>query len=175
MRRAALAVAAAALRTATRSQAAPAGFSPHVTNPWFPLKQGAVYVYRGVKDGRAARDVVTIAHATKTIDGARCAVVQDRLYLGGQPEERTTDWYAQDAAGAVWYLGEATAEFDAHGRVTTTEGSWQAGRDGARAGIFMPAHPQVGETGRQEFLKGQAEDHFLVLSLHAAVDRKSVV
>jgi len=118
--------------------------------------------------------VVTIAHATKTIDGARCAVVQDRLYLGGQLEERTTDWYAQDAAGAVWYFGEATAELDAHGRVKTTEGSWQAGRDGARAGIFMPAHPQVGETGRQEFLKGQAEDHFLVLSLHAAVSSRYV-
>jgi hypothetical protein len=174
MRPAALAVAAVALLTATGSQAAPAGFSPHVTNPWFPLKPGAVYVYRGVKDGRAARDVVRIAHATKTIDGARCVVVQDRLYLGGRLEERTTDWYAQDAAGAVWYFGEATAELDAHGRVKTTEGSWQAGRAGARAGIFMPAHPQVGETGRQEFLKGQAEDHFLVLSLHATVSSRYV-
>jgi hypothetical protein len=33
----------------------------------------------------------------------------------------------------------------------------------------MPGHPFVGETGRQEFLKGQAEDQFKVLSLHARV------
>ena len=150
------------------------GFSARVDNPWFPLKPGTTYVYRGVKDGQPSRDVVTVTHKTKTIAGAPCVVVEDRLYLRGRLEERTTDWYAQDAAGAVWYFGEATAELDAHGRVKTTEGSWQAGRDGARAGIFMPAHPQVGETGRQEFLKGQAEDHFLVLSLHAAVSSRYV-
>ncbi len=53
--------------------------------------------------------------------------------------------------------------------MTSTEGSWQAGRDGARAGIYMPAHPRVGQTGRQEYYRGQAEDHFRVLSLHASV------
>ena len=163
-----VAVAALALLLVGGGRAAP-GFSPRVTNPWFPLKPGAVYVYRGVKDGHAARDVVTVAHATKTIDGVRCAVVYDRLYLDGRLEERTTDWYAQDANGTVWYFGEATAELDAKGRVTTREGSWQSGRDGARAGIFMPAHPRVGQTGRQEYLKGRAEDHFQVLSLRAIV------
>ena len=151
-----------------------AGFSPRVTNPWFPLKPGTVYVYRGVKDGHASRDVVTVLHATKTIDGARCAAVLDRLYLDGRLEERTTDWYAQDAHGTVWYFGEATAELDAKGRVTSTEGSWQSGRDGAKAGVFMPAHPRVGQTARQEYLKGHAEDHFQVLSLHATVRTPSV-
>jgi hypothetical protein len=168
MRRAVLAVAALALLLVGGGRAAP-GFSSRVTNPWFPLKPGTVSVYRGVKDGHAARDVVAVAHTTKTIDGARCAVVYDRLYLDGRLEERTTDWYAQDAHGTVWYFGEATAELDAKGRVTTTEGSWQSGRNGARAGIFMPAHPQVGQIGRQEYLKGHAEDYFQVLSLHAGV------
>ena len=145
------------------------GFSPRVTNPWFPLEPGTVYVYRGVKDGHTARDVVTVTRATKAIDGVRCAAVYDRLYLDGRLEERTTDWYAQDAHGTVWYFGEATAELDAKGHVTTTEGSWQSGRDGAKAGIFMPAHPHVGEIGRQEYLKGQAEDYFQVVSLRATV------
>jgi hypothetical protein len=78
--------------------------------------------------------------------------------------------YTQDAAGNVWYYGEATAELDGKGRVTSTEGSWQAGRDGAKPGIFMPAHPRVGQSFRQEFYKGQAEDHFQVVSLHATVN-----
>jgi hypothetical protein len=145
------------------------GFSAHVTNPWFPLEPGATYVYRGVKDGKAARDVVTVTHGVKRIQGAPCVVVKDRLYLNGKLEERTTDWYSQDRRRNVWYFGEATAELDTHGRVTSTEGSWQAGRDGAKAGIYMPAHPVPGRFGRQEFYKGQAEDRFEVLTRRASV------
>jgi len=110
-----------------------------------------------------------VTHRVKTIQGAPCVVVADRLYLAGRLEERTSDWYSQDRRGNVWYFGESTAELDAHGRVTTTEGSWQAGRDGAKAGIYMPAHPVPGRFGRQEYYKGQAEDHFEVLGLRAAV------
>ena len=144
-------------------------FSARVDNPWFPLKPGATYVYRGVRDGKAARDVVTVTHRTKKIDRARCVVVKDRLYLNGRLRERTIDWYTQDRRGNVWYYGEATAELDPRGRVTSTEGSWQAGQNGARPGIYMPAHPSVGRSGRQEFYKGHAEDHFQVLSLNARV------
>ena len=143
------------------------GFSAHVDNPWFPLKPGTTYVYRGVKDGQPSRDVVKVTHRTKTIAGAPCVSVEDKLYLRGRLEERTTDWYSQDKAGNVWYFGEATAELDKKGHVTSTEGSWQAGRNGAKAGIYMPAHPRVGQSGRQEYLKGHAEDHFAVVSLHA--------
>ena len=89
--------------------------------------------------------------------------------MNGKLEERTTDWYSQDSRGNVWYFGESTAELDAHGRVTSTEGTWQAGRDGAQPGIYMPARPVPGRTGRQEFYKRHAEDHFEVLSLHANV------
>src|SRR3954454_1400389 len=77
-------------------------FSSSVDNPWFPLKPGTRWEYRGVKDGKPSRDVVTVEHAAKTIQGAPCAVVTDLLYLKGRLEERTTDWYTQDAAGNVW-------------------------------------------------------------------------
>ena len=99
-----------------------------------------------MKDGKKARDVVTATHATRTIHGAPLVAVTDRLYLAGKLEERTTDWYSQDARGNVWYFGEDTAELDAHGHVTSTEGTWLAGRDGAKAGLFMPAHPRVGQS-----------------------------
>ena len=90
-------------------------------------------------------------------------VVSDKLYLSGALEERTLDYYAQDKDGNVWYFGEDTAELKANGEVKTTEGTWLAGRDGAVAGIFMPADPQVGQSFRQEYYKDQAEDHFRVL------------
>ena len=144
--------------------AGPTHFSAHVTNPWFPLKPGTRYVYTGVKDGKSARDVVFVTHATRVIDGAPCATVRDRLYLNGKLAERTTDWYSQDVRGNVWYFGEETAEL-AHGRVTSTEGTWLAGADGAQAGIYITAQPVLGRSYRQEYYKGHAEDHFKAIAL----------
>ena len=147
------------------AQAGTPKFVPHVTNPWFPLKPGTTFVYTGEKDGQKGRDVVTVLKATKTIRGVRCTSVSDRLSVRGHLAERTTDWYAQDARGNVWYFGEDTAELNKAGKVTSREGTWRAGVDGAKAGIFMPAHPKVGQSFRQEYLKGQAEDHFAVVRL----------
>jgi hypothetical protein len=147
----------------------PSSFSAHVDNPWFPLVPGTRYIYTGIKDGKRSRDVVTVTRRTKRISGVPCAVVQDRLHVRGRLAERTTDWYSQDAKGNVWYFGERTAELDAHGRVKTTEGTWTAGVDGAVAGIYIPAHPHVGQTGRQEYYKGHAEDHFKVIGLYRTV------
>ncbi len=137
----------------------------HVTNPWFPLKPGTTFVYTGEKDGESGRDIVTVTDRTKVIRAVRSTAVEDRLYLHGRLAERTTDWYAQDARGTVWYFSETTAELNRAGKVTSREGTWQAGVDGARAGIFMPAHPKVGQSFRQEYLRGHAEDHFAVVRL----------
>jgi hypothetical protein len=139
------------------------GFTSRVTNPWFPLTPGAVYRYQGVKDGKRSHEVMTVTHRTIDVAGVDCVVVDDRLWIDGHLAERTNDWYAQDARGNVWYFGEDTAELDAHGKVTTREGSWRTGVKGARAGILMPANPRVGQTGLQEYWQGHAEDHFRVL------------
>ena len=115
----ALAVAASA---AASTPFRPATFVARVDNPWFPLVPGTVYVYRGVTEGKPSRDVVTVTHATRLIDGVRATAVRDVVYVAGRVEERTTDWYAQDRAGNVWYLGEATEELDTNGRVVSREG-----------------------------------------------------
>jgi hypothetical protein len=106
-----------------------------------------------------------VTRKTKTIDGAPCVVISDLLYIRGKLEERTRDYYTQDAKGNVWYFGEQTAELDAHGKVKSTSGTWTAGVDGAKPGIFMFAHPAVGRSARQEYLKGEAEDHFQVVGI----------
>jgi len=143
-------------------------FSAKVDNAWFPLKPGSRYVYVGVKDNAPSRDVLIVTHRIRSISGVPCVVVEDRLYLRGRLHERTTDWYSQDSRGNVWYFGERTAELDTHGRVTSTAGTWTAGVDGARPGIYMPAHPHLGQSGRQEFYKGRAEDHFQVIAVFGA-------
>jgi hypothetical protein len=106
--------------------------------------------------------------------GVQSTVIHDRLYLNGRLAERTTDWYAQDRPGNVWYLGESTATLDARGNTISTDGTWRAGVNGARAGIYMPAHPKPADAGRQEYYRGHAEDQYKVLSLTARVTSPAV-
>ena len=147
----------------------PAKWASEVTNPWYPLKPGAVYTYTGSEDGEPLKDVLKVTSKKKVVQGVSATVVDDRVYKKGVLVEKTKDWYAQDSKGNVWYLGEATAELDRNGKVTSTEGSWESGRNGAHAGIFMPAHPTVGFSAYQEYYKGHAEDRFEILSLTANV------
>ena len=147
----------------------PRTFGPHVTNPLFPLRVGVTYVYSGVKDDARALDIVVASRRTRKIDGVVTRVVEDRLYLDGVLEERTSDYYAQDRCGNVWYFGEDTAELDEHGHVVSTEGSFHAGVGGAQPGVFMQAHPQLGRTFRQEWFAGQAEDVFQAVDRAASV------
>jgi hypothetical protein len=95
-------------------------------------------------------------------------VVLDRVFLNGELKEKTFDWYAQDKEGNVWYFGEDTKEYD-NGRVVSTAGSFEAGKNGAKAGIIMRVHPKVGQTTPQEFAPGVAEDKARVLDLNATI------
>ena len=169
VRLALIALAVLLLAAAGCGSSKPRTFSANVTNPWFTLKPGSVYVYRGVKDGKPSRELMTVTDNTRVIDGAPTRAVDDRLFLNGVLEEKTTDWYTQDNDGNVWYYGEKTAEFDRSGHVASTEGTWLAGVNEAQPGIYMPAHPRVGQTGRQEYYKGHAEDHYRVAALISTV------
>jgi hypothetical protein len=144
----------------------PADFTTEIDNPYFPLSVGSRWIVR-VTDakGLEQRQVVTVTDQTKQIaDGVEARVVHDVVSEGGQQVEVTDDWYAQDSAGNVWYFGEDTAEYE-NGKLKTRSGSFEAGVDGADAGIAMPAQPEVGQTYRQEYYAGQAEDRTAVLSL----------
>jgi hypothetical protein len=147
----------------------PSDFVARVDNPWFPLKPGSRYRYKGNKEGTRMIDVLRVTHRTKTILGVKTTVVHDKVLMHGRPEEVTNDFYAQDHHGNVWYFGEATKELDRHGNTISTEGSFKAGVDGARAGLYIPGHPKVGQSARQEFYVGQAEDHFKILDRNARV------
>jgi hypothetical protein len=166
----ALALSLATLGGATLASAGGGpGFSARIDNPWYPLEPGTTFVYKGTENGNTLRDVLQVTHRTATIDGAPCVVVDDRLYANGRLEERTTDWYSQDSKGNVWYFGEQTAsKLDKNGKPVTS-GTWKAGVDGAKPGIYMFANPRVGQGAQQEFYKGQAEDHFQVLSVGSGV------
>jgi hypothetical protein len=135
----------------------PANFVAEVDNPYFPLAPGTVHVYEGQSDGERGVVTVRVTRQTKEIMGVTAVVVRDTVEVAGEVHEDTFDWYAQDVDGNVWYLGEDTKEYE-DGRVVSTEGSWEAGVDGALPGVIMPAHPEVGLTYTQEHYAGEAED-----------------
>ena len=135
----------------------PASFVDVIDNPYLPMPVGAHWRYEGESDGDTETVEVTVTGDRKTIMGISAFVVRDTVMIGGELVEDTYDWFAQDADGNVWYLGEDSKEYEG-GVVTSTEGSWQAGVDGALPGIVMPATPTPGDVYRQEFYAGEAED-----------------
>ncbi len=143
----------------------PADFTTEIDNPYWPMTPGTRWTYREVdEEGKELQVVVVVTTETKKIaNGITARVVRDTVTQDGQLIEDTFDWYAQDKDGNVWYLGEDTAEFE-NGQITTKSGSFEAGVDGAEAGIAMPAEPRPGLKYRQEYYKGEAEDNGEVLS-----------
>jgi uncharacterized protein YceK len=137
----------------------PAQFTDRITNKYFPLVPGTVMVYEGKRDGLPLRIELTVTNETKDIMGVRTIVVRD--IVSGALDERTSDWYAQDASGNVWYLGEDTKEYT-NRVVSSTAGSWEAGVDGAQPGIIMQAGPVQGDAYRQEYRPTVAEDVALI-------------
>ena len=144
----------------------PAEFTTKIDNPYWPMSPGSKWVYSETDtQGTHEKVVVQVTNKTKTIaNGIDARVIRDTATENGQPVEVTDDWYAQDSAGNIWYLGEATAEYK-NGKVTSTAGSFEAGVDGAQAGIAMPANPEPGMAYRQEYLKGVAEDKGAVVTV----------
>ena len=136
----------------------PANFTTPKANPYFPLRPGRMYVYRGSEGGRHLLEHLTVTSRTKVIQGVTTTVIHDVLWADGRINERTRDWYAAANDGTVWYFGEATATYDRQGIVQSRAGSWQAGVNGATAGVIMPARPRQTDAYRQEFLAGHAED-----------------
>jgi hypothetical protein len=144
----------------------PADFTTQIDNPYFPLPVGAQWVVRVTnQEGTVQRQVITVTNETKPIaDGVTARVVNDVVNEGGKPVEITKDWYAQDKEGNVWYFGEDTTEIHPNGK-RDSSGSFEAGVDGADAGIAMLAQPTAGQTYREEYYAGHAEDRSRVLAL----------
>jgi hypothetical protein len=144
-------------RGATVGGVHPADFTDPRPNIYFPLEPGTVSRYVGAEDGERFRERIVVTHPTREVAGVTTVVVLDVLRVNGELAERTEDWYQADDEGNVWYFGEDTAEYE-DGEVVSTSGSWEAGVDGAVAGIVMPAEPRPTVAYRQEFYRGAAED-----------------
>jgi len=146
----------------------PANFLAKIDNQYYSLIPGTTFVYRSDTEDGIERNEVIVTDETRIVLGVTTTVVWDRVWLDDELAEETYDWYAQDKDGNVWYFGEDSREYE-HGEVVSTEGSWEAGIDGAKPGIIMEAHPTVGDSYKQEYYQGKAEDMADVVALGETV------
>lgn len=149
-------------------------------NPYFPLIAGNQWIFEGTSINEEGEEetetvTVTVTEDTKLINGINCVTVIDVAEVDEEIQEITDDWYAQDVYGNVWYCGEVSRNFEVfegdepeNPELVDLEGSWKAGRDGAKAGILLPSVPQVGDVIRQEVAWGDAEDVIEILATDAS-------
>ena len=147
----------------------PDDFVPRIDNTYLPLVPGSTWTYESRSSTGTETITVTVTDETRMVAGVETTVVHDEVRdARGKLVEDTYDWFAQDRAGNVWYFGEDTTAYDEE--EISTEGSWEAGVDGAMAGVAMLAAPRIGDGYRQEFREGVAEDQGEVLRISVTLE-----
>jgi hypothetical protein len=115
----------------------PGDFVATVDNPWFPLVPGTEWQY----DADVATPAPSLVAAVEP--GPEVAGVPTTTLVRAEADgTETRDHFAQDRDGNVWWFGRA--------------GEWQAGEDGAQAGLAMPADPRYGDGFRRGRAPGLA-------------------
>ena len=147
----------------------PDDFVSEINNKFFTLSSGTTFTYEGKTEDGMERNEMYVTNNTKIVLGVNTVEVWDRVWLDGELIEETLDWYAQDKSGNVWYFGEDSKEYES-GKVISTKGSWEAGVDGAKPGIIMHAEPKIGQSYRQEYYKGIAEDMAQVVGVNETIN-----
>lgn len=143
--------------------------STQITNPYFPVADGKKYKYEGqTSDGLETIEEQRLSN-TRVVAGVECIVVNFKAYLNGVLIEEAYDWYAQDIDGTVWYFGEEVDNYNSDGTLRDHGGSWEAGLDGAKIGIIMPASPSLGFAYREEYYFDEAEDEAEITGVYLDV------
>ena len=133
-----------------------------IDNQYLPLNPDTAQLYQAATEDGVETIVVEVLEETRVVNGVTCVVARDQVFVDELLIEDTHDWYAQDDDGNVWYLGEEVVnyEYDDDDNLidTNNDGAWEAGVDGAIAGIIMKATYIIGDSYQQEFYEGEAED-----------------
>lgn len=151
----------------------PADFSTQINNKYFALPVGKKLTYETVQQGKVTETIeIEILRETKMVEGVETVVYLDKEYKNGQLVEETRDYLAQHKNGDVWYFGEDVNNFW-NGILVNHSGSFLHGKDGAKAGIWMKAEQRIGDSYKQEFYAGHAEDIRDTVAVGETVSTKS--
>ena len=138
-------------------------------NTYFILEPGYQMTFEGKDGGKPAGLVITVLDDTKTVDGVETRVVEERETKDGKVVEVSRNYFAIDkTTGDAYYFGEEVDNYK-DGKLVNHSGAWEAGKNGARYGLFMPAAPKVGQKFYQEIAPRVAMDRAQVVSVDEAV------
>lgn len=136
----------------------PSDFTTNITNKYFSLPVGKKMYFDADTEEGPEKIQIEITGETRVIEGVTTLVYLDTVWKDGQVVEITKDYLAQHkTTGDVWYFGEDVDNYE-DGKLKDHEGSFIHGRDGAKAGIWMKAEQKVGDSYKQEYYRGEAED-----------------
>ena len=141
--------------------------STQITHPYFPLSSLQNDLYRGKEAGKAVRVTNKRVATKKTfmVGGKKVVPLafEFREFVEGELKEVAIDYFAQDDAGNVYYLGEEVANY-ANGKVVGHEGAWLYGKGKAALGVMLPANPKVGDKYQPENVPGVTTEDDEVIS-----------
>jgi hypothetical protein len=138
--------------------------SPTGANDYFFLQPGYQLVLQGQEDGNNIELTITVLNDTEIVDGVDTRVVEEKETENGQLIEISRNYFSICAqTGDIYYFGEAVDIYE-DGEIVSNEGAWLAGQADARAGLIIPANPEVGMRYYQEVALGIAEDRAEIIS-----------
>ncbi|MBI5683692.1 MAG: hypothetical protein HZC54_01295 [Verrucomicrobia bacterium] len=130
-------------------------------NPYFVL----LPTYRLHLEHGKHSMVISVLVETKMVDGVETRVVEEREMKDGKLVEVSRNYLAiSKTTGDVYYFGEDVDTYE-NGKVTGHAGSWLAGVNGAKFGLWMPGRPRVGDKYYHELAPGTAMDRAEIVSL----------
>jgi hypothetical protein len=134
-------------------------------NPYFILEPGYVLVLEGGNE----KHTITVLAETRMVDGVETRVIEERETKAGKLVEVSRNFYAiSKRTNSVFYFGEDVDIYTA-GKVTSHDGSWLSGVQGARYGLMMPGVPLLKARYHHEIAPKAALDRAEIVSLRETV------
>jgi len=137
-----------------------------IDNNYLPLAKLKQDLIEGSEDGKKTRVERTLkpeVHKIFKVAGQKVdsLCMEDRIFVSGVLAEVALDYFAQDDAGTVYYLGEDVDEFDEHGKLAQhnpPDDAWLTGKDTPVPGVIIPAHPKVGDKFKSEDVSDKVDE-----------------
>jgi hypothetical protein len=140
-------------------------FSSTGENRFFILKPYYQQIYAGEEDGVHVENIITVTNKTKMVDGIETRVIEERATEDGELVEISTNYFAFcEQTNSAFYFGEDVDMYEG-GVIVSHEGSWLAGKDGAKAGLFMSGLVLLNSRYQEETAPGVALDRAWILSM----------
>jgi hypothetical protein len=127
-------------------------------NRYFVLRPGYQIVLGKRHREQSEQVLITVLEDTERVDEVETRVVEEQVFQNAQLIEISRDFFAVcTERNDVFHFGEDVDIYE-HGTVVAHTGAWRAGRNGARAGLKMPATPPDGLRYYEEIAPGKAMD-----------------